>query len=276
MNINIENVTFDQWISIVTQVGAWVTVILILYTLLEMKTQRKLAQKAELIVPNVSILGYSRENGEIFIATYWKNKEAENKDFVVGELPKVTLYNIGAGAAKGITVRWNFEIEKAVKSIKDYCVQNSLPINITSDDGYLFVGLKENITGVDIQADSNFEYPYLLPASVTANGLEVDLPSTILNVISILSFLTTYQSSPPADRGPLPSTQIDFATPYFYLELQYEDIGRNKYKKRFDVTVSAFSPYFADRQSRTSYYDPILYGKFEFKERKWFTNKRLF
>src|SRR5687768_4300953 len=107
-------------LTIIGQIATWVTIALVYFTLREMRNQRRAAQKPELIIPKVPIYGYAVDN-EIFIASKWSNRELKNDSIVVEERPQAIIYNIGAGAAKEINIKWDFDLSGAIKSIQDYC-----------------------------------------------------------------------------------------------------------------------------------------------------------
>src|SRR5574339_950200 len=155
-------------IQIAGIIGTAIGIVLVYFTLLEMRNQRKAAQKPELIVPIVSIYGYTDDN-ELFIASEWSNKEIKNKTIVIEEHPHISIYNIGAGAAKAISIKWDFDLSGTVKSIQDYCYRNSIPVVVKTQKHELVDGLeieyKGKKTWMNIKAYSSRGHPYLMPAS---------------------------------------------------------------------------------------------------------------
>src|SRR3972149_11460007 len=100
----------EQIFGIIGQLATLVAVLFVFLTLQEMVKQRKASYKPEIIIPNVSIYGYVDNPDEIFISNRWSNKELTD-EYVVGNLPKVSLYNIGLGAAKSIKIKWDFDLQ---------------------------------------------------------------------------------------------------------------------------------------------------------------------
>jgi hypothetical protein len=259
----------EQMIGIIGQIATWVTVLLVFLTLREMEKQRKASQKPELIVPNVSIFGYAADIDGIYIATHWSNEKLKN-EYVVGKLPKVTFYNIGSGAAKSIKIKWNFDLQNTVKGIQDYCNKNSLPIIVSSENkAVLSVDLTNNSSSINIEATSNVEQAYLLPASVTSSGLEIDLPLTFLSLISILVFLNSHHAKQEiAKNSSFGTYKPEFEIPKLTLGIEYYDIGGNKYKKKFDIQFEGFLMHYNQDKPQSSIIEPGLHGYFEFNERK--------
>ncbi len=260
----------EQIIGIVGQIATWVTVLLVFLTLREMEKQRKASQKPEIIVPNASIFGYADDHDEIYVATRWSNEKLKN-EYVVGKLPKIIFYNIGSGAAKSIKIKWDFNLQDTVKKIQDYCYKNSLPIIVNSENGkFLIVDLKHNSSGINIEAISNIEQPYLMPASVTTSGLEIELPLTFLSLSSILVFLNMHRhrTKHESEKNSLFGASDDhFEMPELNLEIEYFDIGGYKYKKKLDVKFDVFVMQYPKEKAESAIIEPTFHGYFEVKEK---------
>ena len=100
--------TIEQIIGAIGQIAIWVTVVLVFFTLRKMEKQRKASQKPELIIPDVPSFGYSENEGDIYIASQWSNKEIKDEGIIVEKRAQITIYNIGAGAAKEIKIKVGF------------------------------------------------------------------------------------------------------------------------------------------------------------------------
>lgn len=62
------------------------------------------------------------------------------------EHPQVIIYNIGAGAAKEINIKWDFDWSSAIKSIQDCCYRNSIPVVVRTQNDGLIVEHKGSMT----------------------------------------------------------------------------------------------------------------------------------
>jgi hypothetical protein len=167
--------SIEQIIGILGQVATWVTVILVFFTLREMEKQRKASQKPELIIPNVSVFGYT-DNKDIFIASNWSNKEIKSDGFVIEKYPQFILYNIGAGAAKEINIKWDFDLTNTVKSIQDYCYRNSIPVVVSIQKDMLQIQIKERGSYMIIKAFLNAELAYLCLLQLRLKGSNQHYP----------------------------------------------------------------------------------------------------
>jgi hypothetical protein len=263
------NMTIEQILSLIGQAATWITVVLVFLTLREMGRQRKVSQKPELIVTDESICGYSITSDKIVVATYWSNKEIRDGKFEIGKHPIFTIYNIGAGAAKEIKIRWNFNLQGTIKTIQDYCYRNSIPIIVNSHDDFLQIGIDRNDSFLNSKAMSKAEYAYLIPASVTSHGLETDLPLNYLYLISILIFLRIHQAhQKDPDKAIMPEAEFPFDFPSLEFELSYVDIGGECYKKKFNVVFNLFLMQFPSNEFKFEPSEPAFQGLFEFKEKR--------
>ena len=246
--------TIDQTIGLLGQIATWITVLIIFLTLIEMEKQRKASQKPELIITNAFIMGYPDESNNLYIASHWSNKEVKKDINKLYENPNVTIFNIGAGAAKEINFSWNFDIQKTVNSIQDYCLRNSIPVVINIQKKFLEIAIEGVFDGINL--DSNFEYAYLMPASVITQGLNSEIPIYLLKLISFLIFISMQKHG--FEFG-------DFEIPSIFCELSYTDIGGVRYKKKFDVTFNPTQLSLSAKESGPPFTNPIFHGIFKFK-----------
>ncbi len=231
--------TIEQTISILGQIATWVTVILVFFTLREMEKQRKASQKPELIIPNMPIWGYA-DNNEFFISSNWSNKELKNDKAEIKEFPHFIIYNIGAGAAKEINIAWDFDFSDNIKSIQDYCYHNSIPVVVSLQEDGLKAGINGNETFIYTKTFLNNTHSYLMPASVTSQGIKSSLPLAFLTLLSISIFLDIHQSQKKSNNKNVFSTEESLIkSPALSFTLSYVDIGGEKYTKKIRV---AFQP----------------------------------
>jgi hypothetical protein len=260
--------TIEQIVGILGQIATWVTVALVFFTLREMEKQRRSSQKPELIIPNMPIFGYANNN-DIFIATHWTDEEIQSNEIEFRKRPHFLIYNIGAGAAKEIKIKWGFDLLDTVKSIQDYCYRNSIPVVVSTQKDALQVEFKESKSYMSINASLNAEHAYLMPASVTSQGLESSLPFTFLELLSILIFLDMHKTHKKKSEKaifPVAVEESRFELPQLSCEVSYVDIGGEKYSKKFDVTFQPFVLTFPSEKAELKGNQQVFHGMFEFKE----------
>lgn len=117
--------------------------------------------------------------------------------------PYIELHNIGFGAAKNISLKWDYNKNEIIKLIKDVYYYNE---NTTKE--------KEEIDFVQADGKFNIKIPsfYLICCGEQLNQ----------------SYLDTIE---PIDEKPKPKIQ---------LEINYQDTQNNHYNKIFDISVEAF------------------------------------
>jgi len=249
--------TIEQTIGILGQIATWVTVLVVFLTLREMEKQRKASQKPELTIPNANIFGYPEVNNHLYIALHFTNKEVKEDRTGRFEPPSVTIYNIGAGAAKEINLSWYFDIQNTVEFIQDFCFRNSIPVVIRIQDTILAIGIEGGFDGYKL--DSSFEYTYLMPASITSQGLNSEIPPYLLKLISFLIFIAMQERG--FEFG-------DFEIPSLSCKLSYVDIGGVRYTKKFDITFIPTLLSLSAKEKGLPFPKSIFQGSLEFKEIK--------
>ncbi|MBV6452166.1 MAG: hypothetical protein MHPDNHAH_02919 [Anaerolineales bacterium] len=260
--------TIEQIVELFGQIATWVTVVLVFFTLREMEKQRKASQKPELIIPNMSIFGYSNDS-DLFFATRWSNKEISNGEVEERNYPQFSIYNIGTGAAKEISIMWDFDLLDVVKSIQDYCYRNSIPVVVSTQKDTLTIEYKKSKSYAMVKSTLNSEHAYLMPASVTSQGLKSILPFSFLELFSILIFLDIHKRHHKSDnRTAFPEEETGLESPRLHCALSYVDIGGEKYSKNFDVTFQPFVLKFPSKEVEFKSYEQVFQGIFEFIEKK--------
>ena len=259
-------------VSIVGILGTWVTIVLVFFTLREMRNQRIAAQKPDLIIAKpltISAFSYRKEGQtSLLIPKWWKTPELRpaGKHSWLDSYP-VNLYNVGFGAAKNIKLKWQIEYDKTLQQIKDYCYQNSIPIVLRLQEDT--VSIIEKDEGNNIVDGSYFlrspeinETDFLMPASVTKEGLTSFTPQSMKQIISIIFYLRDYHNKKYIDWETPPDLSLDFPT--VELELYYDDVEDSHYSKKFDVVQSYnFSHSMEEKLSEGLEFSSYL--RFEFK-----------
>ena len=229
---------FDQVLSVIGQIATWVTVVLVFLTLREMERQRKASQKPDLILPKAPIYGYaSTDKSKLLVPTEWSNKKLKEGETLIRDFPYITLYNIGLGAAKNIKLKWNFDLESILQTIKDYCYENAIPIFVDKQKGFLRMDLKGLVSMHNIDVSRWQEHDYAIPAATTPHGLRSYLPPAFMGLLSVLVYMMIHQAD-NRKASSEPKSPLEF--PSANLELVYEDIGNTRYIKKFEMKFSIF------------------------------------
>jgi len=160
-------------VNLIGQIAAWLTIMLVYFTLVETKTQRKVSQKPDLIIPKSSSIygysyGFSTEDMTAFlIPRSWNHKKLKDGEHILNNSGSVTLYNVGFGVAKNIELKWTFEYDRCLQQIKDYCYQNSIPIIIQPEENKISVVEQGGMPPSDFLVPKyENKHDFLMPASV--------------------------------------------------------------------------------------------------------------
>jgi len=252
-------------VTIIGQLATLITIVLVYFTLVEMRNQRKASQKPDLLIPKASIYGYVNiyKGKQVFVADAWSdNKDIKDGEGHVWSETPIKIYNVGFGVAKNIELVWKVNYDKTLQQIKDYCYQNSVPI-ILQMEGDI----------VRFQADApfslspqTFKHEFLMPASITSDGLATYVPPAVRELISILIYL----QSDYRDRNLNNFSQLEIEIPSMDIELKYNDLENSHYTKWFNVEflVNGYSVYGSGEPSPSLYgLNQFFSGAFEFKSK---------
>jgi hypothetical protein len=256
--------SLEQVIGVLGQIATWVTVFFVFLTLREMEKQRKATQKPELIIPKVFVHGYFSNWSELAIPEEWRNKKMKADEISMYTLADITIYNIGFGAAKNLKLKWDFDTEKIMNDVKDYCYQNSIPIVVSIEKDFLKREINKKGAMTRIEAYSVQEHEYIMPASVTSSGLQSHLPLTYLNLLSVLIYMMNHGANKKSSQSVQP-TPIEI--PPLRLAINYEDIGGNKYNKEYDVKFTICLMRITQEKTDVSDGEELVQGMFEFTEK---------
>ena len=228
-------------VSIIGILGTWVTILLVYFTLREMRHQRLASQKPDIVIIETRIAGYvsaARDASDLFVGRYTGKEE-------------VKFYNVGFGVAKNIRVRWVGKYHETIAQIKEYCYDNSVPIVLKLGKDNLTISEQGtdtyfNLSLSDESFDHNYLHNYLMAVSVTSEGLSFGVPSTFLALITILMYLKGHIARQYPHEEPTRDLGIDF--PPMQLEISFDDVEDTHYVRRFDVTVSPGSYWVAEER----------------------------
>lgn len=241
-------ITLDQIIIIFGQLATWITVVIVLFTLREMEKQRKSSYKPELVIPRASINSYWKDHGTIVLPTFHIRELAEKSekskldesDLDWKHQNNLRIFNVGFGTAIQIEIQWTFDYDKVIDELQDYFYHNSIPIilNIGTKNPLKLLKIEVNKSYgqfINIQTDlGSTQYDYVLPASANPEGLRVQIPFTLLELLALSVFRTIHISS-NSDDGVF---EIQDILPPIELQIQYKDIGLNYHKKTYNVDIN--------------------------------------
>ena len=226
-------------INLLTQLATWITVLLVLFTLWEMRKQRIASQKPDVIIPKATVYGYvydfaNAPRKDEVIPRWWSGNKnlKDGNEYWAQSQEIIKIYNVGIGVARNIEVKWTVDYDKALQQIKDYCYEHTIPIVLKVHDGNLGVYEKNYpLETIILLEGEPHEFDYLMPVSIASDGLATSIPGIFVELTSILIYLKShYNRRHVQDR-----TFLEIKIPALSLKLQYDDLENFHYTKEFDV-----------------------------------------
>lgn len=231
-------------INIIASVGTFISAIIAIYTLLEIKKQRLSTYKPQLLLKSFIVYinksPLCLESDELLLFktenfNEYKNDTKTKKEFEISSLYKIE--NLGFGIAKNIKVSWIFDMQKALKILEkefsqDFYFDEDKPLN------YYFLHKK---------SDANFQTSfinerikiqttdYIAPINVKEHTHYHTIPKDII-VIHFLYFIFKNKLLETVNKNTYGSYFENF--PKVELKVQYYDLNKKKYINNYKFKTS--------------------------------------
>jgi hypothetical protein len=220
---------WDSWIALTSSFAAGAAVLVAIFTLREMISQRKTVYRPELIIAR-EYISSKRDRSDNH---QWARSGSQSSDRAI--FLSVPLFNIGLGAARDVEIHWSYEREKFRALLREQSshrilVQDSGPIAVEID-GKPFMMLNPH--------DSIRYLSYVLPAGVSSEPNFVNVPIEYSVSLELLS--RAYAMTRDEKRG------FAFESiPPLEATIQYRDIGDNFHERKMQVNFHFSSLTFGD------------------------------
>lgn len=209
-------------ISAGSGVGTLISSLIALFTLREMRAQRKHSYKPELMVPEVCF-NYTNE-----FPNYVRMWTTDDKEFL-----KLKIHNVGLGVAKNIKFEWTYDIERMVERFYLLRAYDDHEINVDiHNDRITHSESGKTMSGGGIASD-NKTLDFMLAAEANTDGYFLELPGTYITISSAI-----YKYSNPNKIFTL--TDFSAGLEPLTLKISYEDISGNLVRKSFNVEIKFF------------------------------------
>lgn len=234
-------------IQVLANIGTFISSLVAIFTIYEMKKQREGSLKPDIVVENIRCIyiNENNNNDSISIDPYiWRiDKNDQSSEKRIKSYNDSTfnfkLYNIGLEVAKNINITWNFDIEYFINFLANY---HSEDLKFYFDDDYnsnlrLLAG-----SGL-IELDGlshNYYFEYL--RNDDNNIIKVDFCLLYNKLVSIWLFIKCQNGLGNTDG--LEQLFEEFMNlPKLEMHIKYSDISSKIYHKTyvFDYTISCFS-----------------------------------
>ncbi|MCK4653220.1 MAG: hypothetical protein KAU01_02120 [Candidatus Cloacimonetes bacterium] len=221
-----------QTISKISVFVSCLTVIIIFFTLIEMKSQRRDTYKPTIIPAGQQIFAEADSAYAEAIPTSWTSYCQNDNELQIKPLDhfEVILYNIGNGAAKEINIKWKFNISGYYEILSE--LNKTIPLykDLKIVNDWLSWSINDSIYGlITLKNDFFTEVDYILPCSIEKTGLRINIPYSYIFFVSSYIQLK-YQES-------LKKDMTNFLIHPIYLNILYYDIVGNRYKNKYRIDL---------------------------------------
>lgn len=236
-----------ETINLLASIGTFISSIIAIYTLLEVKKQRLSTYKPQLLLKsfivyiNKSPLCLEPEELLLFKTenfNEYKDNTTTKKEYEISSLYKIE--NLGFGIAKNIKVTWSFNMQKALKLVekefdKEFYFHPYEPLNYyflhkKNNDKFQFTLKNEKET---IQVTN-----YIAPINVKEHTHYHTIPTDII-AVHFLYFIFKMKLTNTVNENSYGAEFENF--PKIDLKIEYYDLNNKKYSNKYKFKTSIVS-----------------------------------
>lgn len=253
--MEILGIQIDRFIALVSSIAVLLTSIIILFTLFEMKKQRRSLYRPDLILTSNLFYVYAKDLYHEFHPFIWSCEKYD------GEIEKhktstnyfINFYNIGLGSAKFLKINWEFNYKKLFSEINKLKQKDDFEIKLNKEFLLYSLGDKYSVR-IQLDADNYYEINHSLPSHITKEQNSLRLPTSYFDLISIYIFYLIKNFKNDFDK----IFNFIKECPSLKLKISYYDIENNNHTQTFKV-VPKFSML---KFKRSKKYTEIAFGFF--------------
>lgn len=227
-------------INVLAAVGTCVSAIIAYFTLKKFTEQNKNAHKPELFLApdnkaiiDVVITNYNNPMEENMFIEFWRNSNSENSE--IGMV--YSIENVGLGTAKHLDIEWEFSMEEAISEISKTLKH---PLNIELSDTYLSINKDESkedsFMFISLHNHPKDKHDFILPRRDEVCNKRPWIPVDYMKLY-VVYFLAKHNLFQKESFGSIIYEEFD-DFPKISVKLNYEDIGGEKYSKKFEVVIT--------------------------------------
>jgi hypothetical protein len=211
--------------------ATFIATIVLIFTVLEMKEQRKTTYKPLIILKTSDDLYYQfifdpDDKNPLFFSLVNKNIPLNDKENVANSQFQIFAYNLGLGAAQNIKIQYTCNYLKFIEEINEYKVNEDL--EIIHSNNCIKIRFQRGRIKFNLKNHEYLSFDYILPANIEKNPLRIPLPEPFKHLYSALIFSSYYSDM-----------QKVMKVPDITINITYNDIAGNLYKKEY---VLKFKP----------------------------------
>lgn len=224
--------------TVATAIGTIVALFIAIFTLLELKKQREISYLPQIAVvespfsilfdfPDCN-LRWSNELSLDELRKRQKEKGLPGLDF------HLNAYNVGAGVARDVTIKWDYQLDSMISQIKNnekYRNLMEIPTQKSKEHAAIWgVNKGEAVIGVYLSEFQQSDFPFILPMINTETPTEFRVPKgfSLLFPIYRAVIFDAYL------KDEISREEYENAGS-LKLFIEYKDINSKKYSKTFTL-----------------------------------------
>jgi hypothetical protein len=219
-------INLSELISAISSVAAFVTAIIVFFTLLEMIRQRQSSYKPDLVCKSTQFYVSADVTGTLqYTISTEDNGDKGDRN---RRYPQGRIFNIGLGSAKSLNLTWRFDHERAIEDVKRLNLE--LGLSLFVKDNILTIKGKSGGNYINLANAYLQNIDYILPVSITNKPVSIDIPFSYVHLLSIYSIFQIYNDS---------GNPLNFLSsfPHIWLTIKFKDVGGRIYKKKYGVNA---------------------------------------
>jgi len=252
--------TTPDYFLMLSSIATLITAILIYLTLREMARQRKNTIIPEIVPTNQRIVAGKDPIAETKCPTFWlkqypheinDNTESKKTHYNFGRY-NISLFNLGNGAAKDISLEWRYDLKDFCENINKLSQQvfADFYIELTEDNWLSFKRKTDAHGTINLNLDLKENIDYILPSSVERLGTEVRFPSSYQHLVSLYVQILSQSQKYISENSLLDLYPLK-------LDMTYFDIAGNKIFKSFEFKVNVHA-YMGAKNGDVAGFDAML------------------
>lgn len=224
------------WILIASNIAAFITALAALFTVLEMRRQRKSSYLPDFAFePKNFSLYKSESNSNIPLSYFDKSK----KTAINNSLERVNLrcFNVGFGTAKEVSLSWEFDVLEFANLITK--TDSEIDIKVWKEKfGVEIESEKLKIKKMHMDGQLSQKIHHVMPVSISDQPLSVLIPPMYMDLYSIYIYSNIKRMQSETEESKISSYE---EPPVLKLSMSFNDIEGKTHNQKFEFTPLFYS-----------------------------------
>jgi hypothetical protein len=213
-------IIFSDWIQIILGIINTITFLVLLFSFLEMRNQRRSSYKPDLIPrsQNFRVKYFIDKQGYF----EWETISIRNTNAKINDLLNFYLVNVGLGPAKYISVAFDLDFNGLIEEIKKLDEEKEFDIELNKNKGFVKISHKKRKS---FMPNINIARNYSILHNKLDRGILISVPLPVMELYLIYIYLWGKYNADRSFNYKLPSA----------FTVRYKDMDNLEYNKTFDI-----------------------------------------